>query len=89
MSCSSSRREVCVPRQASFARQQVTAREEPLHATEGGLALVGDHLVVRDLDRSKDFYAQLLQLGVALTTDDALLLYAGDGDHVIPQETVS
>jgi catechol 2,3-dioxygenase-like lactoylglutathione lyase family enzyme len=40
-------------------------------------------IFVRDLDRSKEFYGQLLQLDVAMTTAEALLLYAGEGDHVV------
>ena len=40
-------------------------------------------IFVRDLDRSKEFYGQLLQLDVAMTTGEALLLYAGEGDHVV------
>jgi hypothetical protein len=40
-----SRREVHIPRQAPLARQQMTIREESLHALEGGCALVGDQRV--------------------------------------------
>lgn len=43
-------------------------------------------IFVRDLDRSKEFYGQLLQLNVAMTTGEALLLYAGEGDHVVLRE---
>jgi catechol-2,3-dioxygenase len=43
-------------------------------------------IFVRDLDRSKEFYGQLLQLNVELTTGEALLLYAGEGDHVVLRE---
>jgi catechol 2,3-dioxygenase-like lactoylglutathione lyase family enzyme len=40
-------------------------------------------IFVRDLDRSKEFYGQLLELDVAVTTGEALLLSAGDGDHLV------
>jgi catechol 2,3-dioxygenase-like lactoylglutathione lyase family enzyme len=43
-------------------------------------------IFVRDLDRSKDFYHQLLELDVAMTSREAVLLYSGDGDHVILRE---
>ena len=43
-------------------------------------------IFVRDLDHSKEFYGQLLQLNVAMTTGEALLLYAGEGDHVVLRE---
>jgi catechol-2,3-dioxygenase len=43
-------------------------------------------IFVRDLDRSSEFYGQLLQLDVAMATGEALLLYAGDGDHVVLRE---
>ena len=44
-------------------------------------ALAHPTVFVRDLDRSKEFYGQLLELDVAVTTGEALLLSAGDGDH--------
>jgi catechol-2,3-dioxygenase len=40
-------------------------------------------IFVRDLERSKEFYGQLLQLDVALSTGEALLLSAGEGDHLV------
>jgi len=44
-------------------------------------------IFVRDLDRSKEFYGQLLELDVSMmTAGEALLLYAGDGDHLVLRE---
>jgi catechol-2,3-dioxygenase len=43
-------------------------------------------IFVRDLDRSKEFYRQLLQLDVGLTTGEAVLLSAGEGDHLVLRE---
>src|SRR3954462_167807 len=43
-------------------------------------------IFVRDLDRSKEFYGQLLQLDGELPTGEALLMYAGEGDHLVLRE---
>ena len=40
-------------------------------------------MFVRNLQPSADFYRQLLELDVALETDEALLLSASDGQHLV------
>jgi catechol 2,3-dioxygenase-like lactoylglutathione lyase family enzyme len=40
-------------------------------------------IFVRDLARSTDFYGQVLDLQVVLESDDAVMLSAGSGDHLV------
>ncbi len=41
---------------------------------------------VSDLERAREFYCELLQLDVAISAPDALLLTNADGDHLIVRE---
>jgi catechol 2,3-dioxygenase-like lactoylglutathione lyase family enzyme len=47
------------------------------------MGLIGAVISVSDLDRSKQFYGELLDLDVRSHVDDALVLFAEDGSHLI------
>lgn len=47
------------------------------------MSLAAAVIIVSDLQRSHRFYSELLGLDVALETDDAVLLAAADGSHVV------
>jgi catechol 2,3-dioxygenase-like lactoylglutathione lyase family enzyme len=47
------------------------------------MRLAGAVIFVRDLQRSQDFYQQLLELEVQLTGPEALVLSGSDGVHLV------